>query len=64
MMTKKDFVKIADSIKKIENTEEKKRQAEAMADIFSEDNPQFDRQRFFAYIEDDKDKAMKKALQR
>lgn len=63
MMSRKDFVKVANSIKEIENPDDRRKMTDRMADVFAEDNPRFDRQRFYAYIEDN-DAKMKKALQK
>lgn len=47
-MTRKHFKEIAKTISLIDNKDERKRQAEAMATICQQSNPRFDRGRFLA----------------
>lgn len=47
-MTRKHFKLIAETVSKIKNKDERRKQAELQAQICREANPRFDRQRFFA----------------
>lgn len=47
-MTKKHFQAIAESIAKIQDMNERKRQAEFQAELCKAANPRFDEKRFFA----------------
>lgn len=51
MLTKKDFIKFAENLAKIDDVFERKRQTDAQIEILRETNPKFDEDRFRRYVE-------------